>query len=146
MLRCFSPAHVIARAIATLGLAVVAGCGEAPVEVTVVLSRAEGATFDRPGALKVIVRDTSVDEPEIFGPFAVEREESSRLAAEVAPGSDFYVDVWACPAVDACGPTDVLGRGCTSVVRVPAGAQSAAVDIPIHDADVGNDRCPPEIE
>ncbi|MCP4504211.1 MAG: hypothetical protein GY822_30170 [Deltaproteobacteria bacterium] len=107
------------------------------------LLRSSDATFESPGALKVVVRDIDEDAPEIFGPFAIESDTRTRLSADLVPGSEFLVDVSACISVDDCTEATRLARGCSDVERVTnSDPFSLTISLSDPDSDVAR-ACPP---
>jgi hypothetical protein len=92
-------------------------CGGQSSEIVIQIQKDDPTdNYDDVNALRVMVRDLEEEKPEIYGPFALDREQQTRLSTSVPPGHDFYVDVWACPTIDSCAPIDVLARGCSDVI------------------------------
>jgi len=121
-------------------------CGPS-AEVTLALESAAGADLSTVAALRVTVRDLTKEEPEIFGPFEIDRSEPERLACMVEPGNDFYVDVWGCVSTARCAPTEIVGRGCTEILNLAPGTTDTVVTVVIDEsANVPDDQCPPESE
>jgi hypothetical protein len=122
----------------TTGTACVPG-----TEVGIRLSRSQDAAFAGPGALKVVVRQENSVTPEVFGPYAVDKSAPQRLSTTVVGGIRFYVDVWACPSVDACTAEDRVGRGCSGIERAITG-QTVNLEITLFDEDTNAAAlCPP---
>ena len=136
--------RVLTRALVALAGASLLGCPGPAAELVLDLQAADGADLSNVNALRVIVRDLSADAPEVFGPFAIDREARQRLAASVEPGRDFYVDVWGCPRVEDCAPMDMIARGCTPIVKIPEGQSQANTTIVLDDQGLDDDGpCPP---
>ena len=104
----------------------------------------DGVELEPIDALKLIVRDLGEEAPEVFGPFALERDRPHRLPALVPPEHDFYIDVWGCPSADFCGPTALSARGCSDIERIPPGSQDRILTIELFPPDHARAAdCPP---
>lgn len=126
----------------TIGLAL--GCGPS-AELTIALESAPAADLSTLTALRITVRDLTLEEPEIFGPYEIDRDAPQRLAATVEPGNDFYVDVWGCESTARCAPTELVGRGCTDILNLAPGTTDTVVTVTLDESEnVPATRCPPE--
>lgn len=125
--------------------AVAAACGPAPTEVALQLLRDADATFDSPAALKIVVRNTAADDPEVFGPFDLERDGRTRLSADLPQGARYTVDVSACASLADCDDDIRLARGCSGVETVDS-TDAQSLTITLYDEGTPEARaCPPEL-
>jgi len=144
----------------SIALTLLLGCGaiacEGPAgEVSVVLEIAPGAEDDAATveSLAVFVRDFAEPAPDRFdvpiGADAAPRlfggaEKERRLAASVPPGNPFYVDVWGCRVAEACIITDVVLRGCETVLW-PDNTTTLELAIVLYPVTAAQARrCPPD--
>lgn len=137
------------RVLAAVGTLVACGwltaCGAPPVEVALQLLRDAGANFDSPSALKVVIRNTSADQPEVFGPFDLERDGRTRLSADLPQGARYTVDVSACASLSDCEDDIRLARGCSGVESVDS-SDAQLVTIRLFDEGTPEARsCPPSL-
>jgi hypothetical protein len=139
-----SPRVSLLRPAAIGWLLLVSACGPS-AEVTIALESAPSADLSTMTALRITVRDLTKEEPEIFGPFEIDRADPERLATTIEPGNDFYIDVWGCESTARCAPTEVVARGCTAILNVAPGTTDTVVTVTLDESEnVPATRCPPE--
>ena len=115
------------------------GCGDQNAEIQIQITKDDANDdFSDVNALRVIIRDLAEEEPEIYGPFPLDRENKTRLSTEIPPGHEFYVDVWACPSIDNCAPSVVLARGCSEIILVDADGTDQTVGIILYGTGTNN--------
>ncbi len=132
-------ARQVGACMATWVLATALGCNNG-ASVTVDLDKA--ANVPALGSVVVVIRDLLKDKPEYFGPINLKENPKVVLAAEVEPGTEFYVDVVGCLDPDRCEGDLIAARGCKDPMKVGAG-EEATVQVTLF-LNAGERDLPPQ--
>ncbi|MBI5495018.1 MAG: hypothetical protein HY904_08310 [Deltaproteobacteria bacterium] len=108
---------------APLLLLLALGACQPAARVTLTLDKAPGVVPLR--GVVVVLRETATDTPTVYGPVDLKETPEFRLQADVAPGEEFYFDVFGCADAATCQGEQVLARGCMAPRTLEKGQEES---------------------